>query len=174
MYVGITGRHMVVTQALKDYAEQKVRKLERFSKKITEGLVTLSVEKYRHKAEILMRINGSLLQATEETEKMYSSIDKAVDKVERQIRKYKEKQSTHKIHLEDKKSEKFFVEELDQFRENIEILDITPPVLFLEEAIEKLRLGQQGAFLFLEKKSEVLKVLVRKEGGGLVLLNPQV
>ena len=174
MYVGITGRHMVVTQALKDYAKQKVRKLERFSKKITEGLVTLSVEKYRHKVEILMRINGSLVQATEETEKMYSSIDKAVEKIERQIRKYKEKQSTHKTHQEYKKSERFFNEDKDQNKEDIEFLDVTPPILLLEAAIEKLRLGQPGFFFFIEKKSEEFKVLVRKEGGGIALLNPHL
>ena len=91
MNIIISGRQMDLTDNLKDYAEEKISRFEKYLANISEATVTLSVEKYRHKAEVLLKINGSMIQAESITGEMYSSIDEVVEKLESQIRKYKEK-----------------------------------------------------------------------------------
>jgi putative sigma-54 modulation protein len=173
MYVGITGRHMEVTEALRRYAEQKVRKVQKYATKVTEVLVTLSVEKYRHKAEILIRMNGSLIQATEETEEMYASIDKAMDKIERQIRKYKEKLSDHKGHPETIKHELFLGVEEQRPHHEIERRQIKVPSMTLDQALGEM--GREGVecLLFNNTATGEFNVLYRRRQEGITLLEPQ-
>ena len=93
MKVNVSGKNINVTQALKDYAEKKLGKLERLFDTPVEAQVTLSVEKERHIVEVTMplNVNGMLLRGETETNDMYSSIDLVVDKLEKQIEKYKTK-----------------------------------------------------------------------------------
>ncbi|MBI5042468.1 MAG: ribosome-associated translation inhibitor RaiA, partial [Nitrospirae bacterium] len=79
MHIIVNGRHMDVTDALRSYAESKVKKVEKYLPDTTEAVVTLSVQKYRHNAEILIKVNGLLIQAEDKTEEMYSAIDKVMD-----------------------------------------------------------------------------------------------
>ncbi len=97
MNIIVTGRHLEITPALKNYAEEKVKKFERYLSDISEAVVTLSIEKkYRHKAEVLLKANGVLIQAEGVTGEIYSSIDDVSDKLERRVKKYKEKLLTHR------------------------------------------------------------------------------
>ena len=96
MNIMITCRHMDLTPNLKDYAEDKISRFNKYLTNITEASVTLSVEKYRHKAEVLLKVNGVLIQAEGVTEEIYSSIDEVSEKLERQIKKYKEKMVSHR------------------------------------------------------------------------------
>jgi putative sigma-54 modulation protein len=91
MNIIISGKHLEVTPALKKYSENKVKKVARYLSDISEAVITLSVEKYRHKAEVLLKVNGVLIQAEGVTGEIYSSIDEVSEKLERQIKKYKEK-----------------------------------------------------------------------------------
>lgn len=96
MNILVNGRHLEVTPALKSYAEGKIKKFEKYSSDITEATVTLSVEKYRHKAEVLLKANGMLIQAESVTGEIYSAIDEVSEKLDRQIKKYKEKLVSHR------------------------------------------------------------------------------
>ena len=96
MNIILTGRHLEITPALKNYADEKIKKFDRYISNISEAIVTLSVEKYRHKAEVLLKVNGVLIQAEGITGEIYSSIDDVVEKLERQIKKYKEKLVSHR------------------------------------------------------------------------------
>lgn len=96
MNIIVNGRHLEVTPALKSYAEEKLRKFDRYLSQITEATVTLTVEKYRHKAEVLLKANGVLIQAEGVTGEIYSSIDEVVEKLEKQVKKYKEKLVSHR------------------------------------------------------------------------------
>ena len=96
MNIIVTGRHIEVTPALKGYAEKKVARFDRYLSNISEAVVTISVEKYRHKVEVLLKANGVLIQAEGITGDVYSSIDEVAEKLERQIKKYKEKLVTHR------------------------------------------------------------------------------
>jgi putative sigma-54 modulation protein len=95
MNIIVNGRHMDVTPAIRAYAEEKIGKFEKFLSNITEAVVTLSVQKYVHKAEVLLKANGVLIQAEGSTGEIYSAIDQVVEKLERQVKKYKEKMVSH-------------------------------------------------------------------------------
>ena len=97
MQVTVIGRHIEATDALKQYAQEKFSRLEKYLPSSVQAVVTLSVvKKVHHIAEAVIKSNGVLIQASEETEEMYSAIDLLVEKIERRVRRYKEKLVDHK------------------------------------------------------------------------------
>ncbi|MBI5207892.1 MAG: ribosome-associated translation inhibitor RaiA [Candidatus Firestonebacteria bacterium] len=96
MHISITGRHIDITNALRDYIEKKVSKLNKYFNHIIETHVVLSLDgKTYQVVEVTIHTNGITIHGEERTEDMYASVDKVVDKMERQIIKYKEKISQH-------------------------------------------------------------------------------
>jgi putative sigma-54 modulation protein len=90
--VAVTFRHMEPTDALKRYAEEKVRRLGRHFSRSLEAHVVLSVDsKERHTAEIELHTHGAMIHGKEETNDLYSAIDLVIDKLQRQVQKQKEK-----------------------------------------------------------------------------------
>lgn len=92
MQLNITGHHVDLTDSMKEYVSTKLEKLERHIDGITNVQVTLSVQKQRQIAETTLHISGADIHATAENEDMYAAIDLLVDKLDRQILKFKEKQ----------------------------------------------------------------------------------
>jgi putative sigma-54 modulation protein len=91
MQVHITGRQVAITPALRKYAEEKLKKVEKLLGGSIEAHVVLVVEKRRHLAEIQVKSRTALLSGAEETEDLYASIGDVVLKLERQALKHKEK-----------------------------------------------------------------------------------
>jgi putative sigma-54 modulation protein len=97
MNISITFRHMDATDAVKIYANEKIAKLQRFLRGPMKGQVTLSCEKERvHKVEVDIHVGHDHFHAHEASEDMYASIDKVVDKIERQIHSAKESLKTRR------------------------------------------------------------------------------
>ncbi|MGC2063072.1 MAG: ribosome-associated translation inhibitor RaiA [Thermodesulfovibrionales bacterium] len=97
MNIIVNGRHLEVTPALRSYAEEKISRFDRYLHEISEAVVTLSIEKkYRHKADVLLKVNGVLIQAESITDEIYSAIDEVTEKLDRQVKKYKEKMVSHR------------------------------------------------------------------------------
>lgn len=96
MQINISGHHVEVTQALKDYVESKVDKLERHFDNISNIQVTLTVEKQIQKAEATLHAAGIELHANAENDDMYTAIDQMSDKLDRQLVKHKEKTVDHR------------------------------------------------------------------------------
>jgi len=95
MQINLTGHHVDITPALRDYVDEKFERLERHSDNITDAHVILSVEKLRQKAEATMLVAGGNLFADHVEEDMYAAIDGLVDKLDRQLKKHKEKATDH-------------------------------------------------------------------------------
>lgn len=91
MQLNITGHHVDVTDALKDYTSEKLAKLERHFDQITNVHVVLSVEKVRQRAEATIHASGAELFADADADDMYAAIDMLTDKLDRQLLKHKEK-----------------------------------------------------------------------------------
>ena len=91
MHIDITGHHVDITTALRDYTTEKMARLERHFDKVSKVHVVLSVEKLRHKAEATVSANGANLFANTEEQDMYAAIDALIDKLDRQANKLKEK-----------------------------------------------------------------------------------
>ena len=95
MQLNVTGHHVEVTPALRDYVTSKLERLERHFDHVSNVHVILSVEKLRQKAEATISITGNNLFADSIDEDMYAAIDAMVDKLDRQIKKHKEKTTDH-------------------------------------------------------------------------------
>jgi ribosome hibernation promoting factor len=96
MQIDVTGRHVDITDSLKAYVESKFQKLERHFEHINNTHVILSVEKDRQKAEATVHVNRGNLFADDEQEDMYAAIDGLIDKLDRQLKKHKEKLTDHR------------------------------------------------------------------------------
>ena len=95
MHIDLTGHHLDITDSLRDFVNQKFDKIERHSDIIIDAHAVLSVEKNRHKAEATLKLRGSSVFAEAEDEDMYVAIDALVDKLDRQVRKHKDKMVDH-------------------------------------------------------------------------------
>lgn len=95
MHIKIDGRHVEVTESMHDYVETKMAKLERHFDHLVHVHVVLAVEKTRQKAEANIHVAGNDIHAESEEETMYAAIDSMVDKLDRQIKKHKEKVTDH-------------------------------------------------------------------------------
>ena len=102
MQLNVSGHHVEVTDSLREYVESKVKKTARHFDLVSDVQCILTVEKLRHKAEATVRVNGGTIYADHTEEDMYAAIDGMVDKIERRVRKYKEKQVDHHARDKDK------------------------------------------------------------------------
>ena len=124
MEVSISGRHVDVTDAMRDHARGRVEKMERYSPHITSVSVTLGIESDRHTAEVIahVRRKGELV-AKSETHDMYQSIDRAAAKLEKQLLRIEKKAKDHRETGRDKwappppDTSEDEDEELDEFSE---------------------------------------------------------
>ncbi|TRW50445.1 ribosome hibernation promoting factor [Aliidiomarina halalkaliphila] len=95
MQINLTGHHVEITEALRDYVDNKFAKLERHFDHINNVHVILNVEKLLQKAEATLHLNGGEVFATSEHQDMYAAIDGLIDKLDRQVIKHKEKLRSH-------------------------------------------------------------------------------
>lgn len=95
MQMNITFRHLDPIDSLKNYAREKVERVNKYLDKATEAHVVLSLERHLHHADITIHSGTFLLRGKERSEDMYASIDLAMDKIERQLKRYKEKLKHH-------------------------------------------------------------------------------
>ena len=96
MQVSVTGHHFDVTPALRAYVEEKIGRLERHFDHMTNVHVILSVEKERRRAEATVSVTRGNLFADTEHDDMYAAIDGLIDKLDRQLKKHKEKLTDHR------------------------------------------------------------------------------
>lgn len=104
MQLSVTGHHVDVTAALRQYVENKIEKIERHFDLVTNVHCILTVEKLRHKAEATVNVNGGKIYADATKPDMYAAIDGLVDKLDRRVRKYKEKLADHHARETDKRN----------------------------------------------------------------------
>ncbi len=95
MNINITGHHVEVTPAIRDYVNSKLDRVIRHFDSVTSTHVILSVDKLDQKAEVTLHVKGKDIYADSISPDLYAAIDALVDKLDRQVLKYKEKQSNH-------------------------------------------------------------------------------
>lgn len=89
MQISMTFRHMEATDAMKEMVREKVSRAKKYFQGPVEAAVVLSVERYLHSCDVTITASGQTYKGSEETDDMYMSIDKVMDKIERQIDKSK-------------------------------------------------------------------------------------
>lgn len=95
MQTTISGQHMDVTPALKQYVKSKMERIERHFDNVSNTNIVLHVEKMRHCAEVTINTKGATMHANAEADDMYAAIDAMVDKLDYQVRKQKDKNCHH-------------------------------------------------------------------------------
>ncbi len=179
--IKVTGRHVSVTDAIKDYATKKIEGLHLDYPRIIEAQVILDVEKLRHVAEVILHCaNHITIEASDQTQDMYASIDNVVDKIARQMRKYKTKiMRTHRPrrhevqHLDE---QILSAEGLDDHEESEptvvhnEKYPVKP--MFVDEVVLQLEMSHRQFVVFLNAKTEKVNVLYRRKTGDYGLIEP--
>ena len=186
--VKVTGRHLHVTPAINDYVTRKIESLHLDYPKIIEAHVILEVEKYRHSAEVILVCSNHItIEACEETNDMYAAIDAAVDKICRQMRKYKTRlmkkhRPRHDIihHLEEHILEPEPVElsDAEDGAQNgahhpvvrTERYPVKP--MFIDEAVLQLEMSTRQFLVFLNARNSRVNVLYRRKSGDFGLIEP--
>lgn len=170
MNIIVNGRHLEITPSLRSYSEEKIGKFEKYISSISEAVVTLSVEKYRHKAEVLLKVNGVLIQAEGVTGEIYSSIDQVVEKLEKQVVKFKERQHSHR--KGDKKSKETQAEETSDKGRIIKNKRFDMKPMSSEEAVNQMELLDKDFFVYVNDMSSDINVVYRRKDGNYGLIEP--
>lgn len=98
MQLNLTGHHLDITDSMRDYVNEKIQKLERHFDKVTNTHVILTTESQNFKAEATVNMSGNNIYAECIEEDMYAAIDGLIDKLDRQVKKHKEKITNHLHH----------------------------------------------------------------------------
>jgi putative sigma-54 modulation protein len=180
--VKVTGRHVSVTDPIKDYATSRVEHLHLDYPRIIEAHVILDVEKHRHFAEIILHCTNHItIEASHETDDMYASIDGVAAKIAQQMRKYKTKiLRNHRPrkqtirHLEEQVLEisPAFHEHEESEPEVIKTERYPVKPMFVDEAVLQIEMSNRQFVVFLNAKSEKVNILYRRKEGGFGLMEP--
>ena len=180
MQIDITFKNIESTDALKEYATKRLSKLDKFIDRPSEVHIVLSVEKRRHKADVTLSADGVMINAVEITEDMYSAIDMVMDKLDRQVKKHKEK-------LQGKKGQS-----KAQFAEAEEDTEPAPAVkkkgkakvileknfvvkpMSVDEAIMQLSVSPISFFVFQNTDSKQINIVYKRPDGDIGLVEPLV
>lgn len=181
MNFAIRGQQIDVTEAMKDYVDKKLGRLERYfdSPPVSDGTVTLSVNRGQHTVEVTIPLPGLILRAEDRSEDMYSSIDSVVDKLERQIRKHKTKLnrkfrqegSLKSFFVEDPTAAALAVAEDADIEHELDELEVVRNKRFLlkpmdvEEAILQMNMIGHKFFVFSNVDTQEVNVVYRRDDG---------
>ena len=181
MKVSVTGRKMEMTEALNDHIEEKINGIKKFLNEVKDVHIVLSVEKHRHFAEITLNASGYVIHCKEETNNMYSSIDRVIGKLTKQLKKHKDKILT----LKNKK--KSGEEEMNGFRsdvlsyenetsiredhQDIKSVKFDAKPIFLEEASMEIRSTKNNFLVFRNALNGKINVLYYRNDGNLGLID---
>ncbi len=173
MQVMVTFRHVEPSEGLRQYAEEKVQRVNKFVRRPIDAHVTLSVLKHRHIAEVQLSGNHLSVAATEETGDLYSAIDLAMTKIERQVKKhvarYRNRKGANNVPAA-------IAADTEVTRNGAVIRATRVPVkpMSVDEAVLQLKLQNSGFLLFKNAASETLSVIYRRKDGNYGLIEPEV
>lgn len=170
----VRGKNIPITDSLRDYVEKRIFKMERFLGEIEEAQATLSVEKDRHRVEVTIPLNGFLLRGEEETGDMYSSVDLVMDKLEKQVEKYKTKLIKK---IKSRNLAEIVVSPVIQNEEEqsqiIRTKRFAIKPMTVEEAVMQMNLIGHSFFVFSNAESEEVNVVYRRKDGHYGLIEPE-
>jgi len=180
MDITVTFRHMEHSDALESYAKDKVGRLSKYLDSILDAHVILFVEKNRHTAEVTMNVSGVTINGQETREDMYSAIDLLVEKMERQIKKHKDRimkrRPAHKLPARAATSSIISLESMEESKEPqiIKVEDYTVKPMTLEEAAMQIDLLHNDFLVFTNAGTEKVNVIYRRKDGNYGLIEPVV
>lgn len=198
MQIVVTGKNIRLTPALKEYAEKKLSAIKKYFDHIIEVDVTLSVDEVKDQSrskvcEVTVWANGIVIRGKKASEDLYASIDMVADKIERQVKKYKDKQrdlprrqinkearmAIHSVislqSKNDKEKESTNEESSDAKQKPRIVRSGTFPMkpMFADEAAQQLELLKQGFFVFSNAETNQINVIYKRSDGNFGLIEPE-
>ncbi len=196
--INVTGRHVLVTEAMKNYALEKISKIERFSHRIIDVNVIMDIQKLQHRVDILCWVDNLKLKSSAYSEDMYASIDKAVDKMTEQLRRHKTRVQDHHsnthadVAMNVNVYEPLSEDEIYEINEDIDYMANAqfsdkpriPKIVSIEskplktlthhEAILKMDLSAHHSFmLFRSEEDQKIKLIYRRPDGNYGIVEPE-
>ena len=175
MDITVTFRHTEPVESLKAYAEEKVSKLKKYLDYPMEAHVVLTVEKFRHQADVTISVNGTRLKGVEETGDMYSAIDRVMDKIEKQIKRHLSKIRSRRpesIKGEDTLASEEANVTVQEEEPSIQVEQMVAKPMDAEEAAMQLNLMEREFLVFRNSRSLEINVIYRRRDGNLGLIEP--
>ena len=170
----ISGKNIDITPGLREAAENKIGKLERYFSPDTEVQVTMSVEKGRQKIEVTIPVKGSIIRAEQDSNDMYVSIDLVEEIIERQLRKYKNK-------IIDKKQSagfqpEFVEKDFEEDENEIKIIRTKKfgfKPMYPEDACVQMELLGHNFYVFRNAETDEVNVVYKRKGNTYGLIEPE-
>ncbi len=176
MQVNITFRHLEPTEALKSHAREKVEHVQRYVDRPSGAHVVLYVENLEHHADITVKAGTFLVRGQAKSPDMYASIDLAAEKIERQLKKHKEKLKDHKAPTPangwkpvEVRHDVLAVDEQPSDRV-VKSTSFQAKPMSLDEAILQLDLLESKFFVFQNARDHAINVVYRRDDGKLGLI----
>jgi len=182
MQLNITGKNLEITDSLRAYAEKKAGRLERYLPNITDARMELSVEntrsaKDRQIAQMTLRTKQAILRAEEASADMFTSIDAVLEKMQRQIDRYKGKRWARRSGSEINAMTMPLMDDDEVAEESSRIsrvkqFDMVP--MDEEEAIDQMELLGHDFFVFYNVNQDQINVVYRRRNGDYGLIQPEL
>ena len=173
MRITITGKNLTVTEDLKNRIEKKLGKMDRYFRQEVDATVRLTQEQnLRYIAEITITVGGIMLRAEETSDDIIKSADRAVDKIERQIRRHRtklEKRLHEEVVIQAEETENS-VEEESQELVRVKRFEMKP--MTVEDAILQMDMLGHSFFLFQNSETGITSVVYRRNDGNIGMLEP--
>jgi putative sigma-54 modulation protein len=180
MQIAVTFRHMEASEPVRAYVEEKLSRVKKYIDEPIDAQAVLSVEKkIRHQAEFSIVAKGITIKGSEQTNDMYAAVDAAVDKIERQLKRYKEKIKEHKpLTGKERQVQKTVLtaESIDEGHGEPVIVrsdSFSVKPLSVEEAVMQMDLLHKDFLVFTDATTEEMSVVYRRKDGNYGLIVPQ-
>jgi putative sigma-54 modulation protein len=179
MHTSVTFRHVESSEALKDYVIRKLSKMDKYIDSPMEANVVLGIEKFRHQADITVTGDGLKIKGREETGDMYSAIDLAMEKIEKQLKRFRERPRTIKAGRNLKTlGARLNVIATTSSEETesphiIRSRSMEAKPMDIEEAVMQLKSGNDEILVFTNSQTTALNILYRRRDGNFGLIEPE-
>lgn len=179
MDIIFTGRHEYVDSNAKSYVEKKLERTIRNIPKVTSVHVIIDSERFNHKVEIVVHVNHQRLRAADKSEDLMASIDLVLDKLSRQLKKYKDKLQAHRKRVRlstlEKRAEESrpVVDEDDEEKPQlIRTRKFAPKPMDSNEAMMQLKLSDDSFLVFFNAETNRVSVVYKMKDGHFGLIEP--
>lgn len=175
MKISLTFRNTEGESWQKEYVDERLNKIKKYIDRPVEVHVILSVEKFRNVAEVNMITDGLNINAREEAKDMHLAIDDAVEKIERQLKKHKEKIRGHKANLARAEGITAISGDLEETEEEqetklVETRKVVLKPMSLDDAVMEMDVSRQRFIIYRDSSSENVSLIYRRDDGHYALI----
>ncbi|MDR1604616.1 MAG: ribosome-associated translation inhibitor RaiA [Gracilibacteraceae bacterium] len=180
MNVLVRGKQFKVTETMKEYAQKRVGKLAKFSDDIADVSVVLSAERENQKVEVTAPLSGFILRGEEATPDIFTSIDLVVEKLERQIIKYRKRIDRKRSKAQREEALLAYEPEIDPALADeeeddhvVRVKRFPARLMSVEEALMQMNLLSHAFYVFLDAETAKICVVYHRQDGDYGLLEPE-